>query len=140
MIGLAAVGRVVKDLADALVNRRERLGARVFLDGLKRDVREAFMQGKDPVTGMTWPAVKKPSGRPLIKSGLMMNSAVMAADDARPSGWGVTVALRQPPYAMFHQHGTKRLPQRRFFGVSPATLEATRRHTAKEIVKLVVVR
>lgn len=135
---LYTVVRVVKDLGDALLNQRTRAGAKVFLAGMKRDVREAFAQAIDPVTREPWPKGKKKTGRTLIATGDLMRAAERAVDSAVPSGWGVTVKLTNPEYGFFHQNGTGRNPRRRFFGVGPVTVKETREQTVKEVVKVIV--
>jgi len=135
MTGLA---KVVGSLADSFMNRRERAHTLAFLAGLKRDVTGAFSSAADPVTGQPWPALKYRTGRPLILSGTMMAEALSAIDRARPNGWGVTVDLVTPAYAGFHQRGTGRIPRRRFFGASPATVEAAGRQFVGSVVRVAV--
>ena len=137
-MNLGAFGRLVADLTDALVNRRERLGAREFVAGLKRDVRSAFANGVDPVTGTPWAPLKYRQGQILVLTGALRAAALATVDAAEPSGWGVTVTLAGPAYAGFHQSGTKRTPQRRFFGISPETRERVRKNCTEDIVKLIV--
>lgn len=137
---LKGIKRVIWDLADGLLNRRARLGARAFVEGLRADVRTAFRSGVDPVTGTPWQPLKYRQGQILVRSGRLRDAAVRSADAADPSGWGVTVTLADPGYGKFHQYGTKSLPVRRFFGVSPATLAQVRKNAAEDIVKLMVAR
>lgn len=127
------------DLADALVNRRPRNAARIFLVGLRKDVRGAFAAKADPETGRPWPPRKDDLPHQLlVKSGAMMAAALRAVDGAQQSSAGVVVSLSGPPYAGFHQRGTARLPRRRFFGVTPETRAAATKAYADEIVSLSV--
>lgn len=137
-MNLRGFGRLVADLTDALVNRRERLGARAFVEGLKRDVASAFAAGVDPVTGTPWAPLKYRPGQILVLTGALRAAALAAVDAARPSGWGVTVTLDNPAYAGVHQNGSKRVPRRRFFGISPETTAAVTRNCATDIVTLIV--
>lgn len=112
-----------------------------FVGGMRRDVRNAFTFGVDPVTGAGWKPGKKSNGRLLVRTGLMMESALRAIDDAERGGGfsgsvGITVSLKSPSYAFVHQSGGGKVPQRRFFGVSPGTVLNTRLALVAEINKV----
>lgn len=128
---------LVKKMYDAMVNRRERMGAIAFVAGFKQDVRDAFDQGIDPTTGQAWPSRKDNKPHKLMwKTGRMRGVAIDAADSAVPMGWGVTITLPGPEYAFAHIKGGARLPKRNFWGVSPATQAAASKQCKEEIVRL----
>lgn len=128
----------LRELATALLARVPRNAGRVFLAGFRRDVRDAFERSADPATGRKWPALKYRSGKPLILSGRMMAEAVAAADSARHGAGNVTVDLDRPVYAPWQNFGTRVIPARRFWAVSPRTAGEVRRQTKSEIVTLLV--
>lgn len=133
--------QLLVDLHDHVFRRTERMAAKTFLDALQADVAAAFAAGRDPVTGAPWPPRKRPSPGPLlVRTGRLRDAAVAAAGAARGGeyGGGVTVELSAPEYAAYHQHGTGRVPRRRFFGVSPQTAAKVAKWHADEIVRLVV--
>lgn len=134
---LHVVGEFVKEMIDALWNRRERLGAQAFIAGFRQDVRASFDGGIDPTTGQPWPPRKKAYPHPpLVKTGAMKAVALATADAAKPSGWGVTITLPGPGYAFIHVRGAPEHPRRNFWGVSPATQAAAARQCKEEVVKL----
>lgn len=85
------------------------------------DVRRNFKESRSP-GGLAWPPLKYRVGKPLILTGLLMRSAVQAAASAKLSSAGLAATLDTPHYAIFHDEGTTRIPQRKFFGPRPDTL------------------
>lgn len=123
---MSVLGRLASGLADSLFRRQARSGTMAFLVGLRKDVRRAFRDAVDPVTGQPWPPRRNPrtGSRPLVRTGKLMAAALAVVDDARPFGSGVTIDLTVPRYAVIHQFGAGRVPRRRFLGASPETVEA----------------
>jgi len=137
-VNFGGLGRAVSGLYDALVNRAPRAAALGFLAGVRKDVRRAFAQSVDPATGDPFPPLQYRTGTPLVLSGRMRAAALAAVDGATARGTGVDIPLNDPPYSEFHQRGTARVPRRRFFAASPATVAAARRQYAGEVVRLFV--
>lgn len=129
---------VVLDLYQALTQRRFRAYGEVFAAGLRRDIRSAFDTATDPATGQKWPALVSRVGDPLVLSGTLRAEATKAVDEARPTPTGLKLDLVEPPYGVFHQLGTKRIPRRRFFAPSPETAKDARRAFAADVVRLLV--
>lgn len=139
MSTLQDLGRMFGKLVDMMVNRKARMAATTFIDGFREDIREAFDRGADPKTGTPWPARKDSLPHKLLqKTGTLKGIALETVDAAQPSGWGVTITLPGPPYAGVHIKGGGRVPQRNFWGVSPATEAATAKQYRDEIVRVCV--
>jgi phage gpG-like protein len=82
-------------------------------------IRRNFFESLDPVTGSTWPALKKPRGkgrnpgtRPLLDAlGLYESVDYEVIDDH-----GVRVGY-SAKHGRFHNMGTRFIPRRRFLGL-----------------------
>jgi phage gpG-like protein len=104
----------------------EEVAVEAFLKGMASDVQKAFDTATDPVTGIQWPARAIPADHPLlVLTGRLRAAAIGAVQTAVPTGYGIEINLAEPDYGFFHQFGTSRMPQRRFLGASPGTLEST---------------
>ena len=85
--------------------------------------KQAFREGRDPNTGDRWeplsPAYAKWKARnrysktPLTLKGALRRSIHYGVLGKKSVAWGT-----DRKYGRFHQYGTKRLPQRRFLGLS----------------------
>lgn len=86
------------------------------------DIRNNFTGGHDP-DGTPWKPLKWRSGRPLILTGLLMNSAYLAAQHVElRNGTEICATMQQPFYWPFHEFGTRNIPARPFFGASKETV------------------
>jgi phage gpG-like protein len=97
------------------------------------DVRDNFVGGHDP-DGRAWAPLKWRAGRPLILTGLLMNSAYLAAQNVElRNGTELLATLAAPAYWMFHEYGTRRIPARPFFGPSPETVRGLADRVARDM-------
>uniref|UniRef100_UPI0019673F73 phage virion morphogenesis protein n=1 Tax=Helicobacter suis TaxID=104628 RepID=UPI0019673F73 len=82
---------------------------------IEDEVRQAFEQQRDPVTNQAWKPLKaktlkyKPRNKPILERSGLMRSAVRVDIEGNSISARVNV-----PYAPYHQHGTSKMPQRRF--------------------------
>ena len=76
-------------------------------DESKRQLDAEYAESRDPY-GRAWTPSKKPSGRTLIRTGVMRASAFLASVSA--AGFRLAINV---PYAVFHQYGTRSMPSRR---------------------------
>ena len=97
------------------------------------DVRRNFAEAHDP-DGNPWAPLRWRIGRPLILTGLLMNSAYLAAQTVQlRNGTEIMATLAQPPYWKFHEYGTRRIPARPFFGPSADTVQELADRVAQDI-------
>lgn len=71
-----------------------------------------------PYSGKAWKPLKWEKRRPLVKTGLMMVSAVNAANNAKITPGLLFMKLETPFYAIFQNFGTRRIPARPFWGMN----------------------
>ncbi|WP_163532723.1 phage virion morphogenesis protein [Helicobacter suis] len=82
---------------------------------IEDQVRQSFTQQKDLTTNRSWSPLKpktlryKPRNKPILERSGLMRSAVRVDIE----GNSITARVNVP-YAPFHQHGTRKMPQRRF--------------------------
>lgn len=113
--GLRVLGPQIADLADSATQR-------------------AFDSGRDPETLAPWPPRKPRKGQThklMVKTGLL-RSSVHAVIEVPGSGRlrvRGTITGKAAGYGPFHHTGTRRMPRRRFIGVS----DAQRRQIAEMI-------
>lgn len=101
------------------------------------DVRRNFAGGHDP-DGVPWKPLKWRVGRPLILTGLLMNSAYQAAQAVQlRNGTEIMASLSQPFYWLFHEYGTSRIPARPFFGPSAETVQGLADRMARDMAAAV---
>lgn len=106
----------------------EEVAVEAFLKGMAVDVQTAFDTATDPVTGIAWPERTIPYDHPLlVLTGRLRAAAIGAVQTAVPTGYGIEINLADPRYGFYHQFGAPRanIPQRRFLGASPGTMEST---------------
>lgn len=97
------------------------------------DVRNNFASGSDP-DGNPWAPLKWRTGKPLILTGLLMNSAYLAAQQVQlRNGTEIMATLAQPSYWMFHEYGTRKIPARPFFGPSADTVQGLADRIAQDM-------
>lgn len=102
------------------------------------DVRNNFAGGHDP-DRTKWQPLKWRTGRPLILTGLLMNSAYYAAQHVQlRNGTEIMATMSQPSYWMFHEYGTSKIPARPFFGPSPETVQGLAYRIAQDMAATVV--
>lgn len=104
----------------------ERIG-----DLLRDQTIDAFLRERDPVNGRPWAAlspvtlaIKRRLGQPsrkLVATGKLLQEVFRVRP--RISFGRVAYDLNGVPYAGYHQTGTRRMPRRRFFGLSTEIVE-----------------
>lgn len=130
----ADVGKRLRALRDALVTGDMPTYRGVFARGVRRDTDDAFASGRDPVTGLPWAPLKWRVGQILVLTGYLRQKVREAADGPVPIAGGVKLTFPVDPfYGVFHQLGTRRVPQRRFFGSSPKTYDEARAAVVSDI-------
>lgn len=95
------------------------------------DVRRNFAEARNPYLEQ-WPALRWRVGMPLILTRTLMRAAIASVERAEYAGKGrISFGMSgEPKYWRFQNFGTKRIPQREFYG--------PRRTTLDELMKLVV--
>lgn len=111
-----------------------------ILDHLRELIAEetrSNFEGKHDPAGNPWAPPKRNYGHPLmVRSGDLLDAAVQAAWSAVKTRDGLRFDLSGlPPYAVFHEFGTQKMPARPFFGIS---MEVT--HRAEELIAADVAR
>lgn len=102
------------------------------------DVKRNFEGGHDP-DGNKWAPLKWRIGKPLILTGLLMNSAYQAAQNVQlRNGTEIMAKLAEPFYWMFHEYGTGRIPARPFFGPSASTVQGLADRMARDMADAVI--
>lgn len=97
------------------------------------DIRANFAGGHDP-DGVPWKPLKWRTGRPLILTGMLMNSAYLAAQHVElRNGTEICATMLAPRYWMFHEYGTARIPARPFFGASRDTVQGLADRMAQDM-------
>ena len=131
--------KVVSELIDHVFRRKARMAAKIFLERLKIDVSQEFDKQTDPVTGQAWPQRKRGGNWPLLNKTGRMKAAVLSCLSQLPKerGDGVVVELVDK-IALFHQFGTRKMPRRRFFGITPESQKKVAKWCADEVVRLSV--
>ena len=103
-------------------------------DKFAADIRRNFGESCDP-DGNAWAPLKYRVGKPLILTGLMMNSAYLAAQNVRLQGQQIFAELAGPMYWMFHEYGTAKIPARPFFGPRADTVQGLADRMAKDMAE-----
>lgn len=83
-------------------------------------IRMNFLKSRNPDTGGTWKPVQR-GGQPLILYGDLMRKASAAGGAATVTESGILCVMDEPFYGAFHQHGTKSIVPRPFFGIPNET-------------------
>lgn len=123
-----AVKGAVKGIKDGFTNAIENR----YQQLMSNQIRRSFDESKGP-DGKPWKPLKYRVGKPLVLSGLLKaeaRAAVKQKVDRRehdeqqkdqPSK-EIVLLMDEPFYGKFHQHGTKVIPARPFFGIAPDTI------------------
>lgn len=85
------------------------------------DVSRAFATSSTPA-GEKWAPLKWRKGQALVLTGLLYARTMAAVMNPRIVRNAYVFETSDPPYGKFHQHGTRRIPRRRFFGMSASTI------------------
>lgn len=143
---IRAVAKYLSDMADRVLGYINNTQSSTTLPGdetgktldwlreaFAADIRRNFANGHDP-DGNPWAPLKWRVGKPLILTGLLMNSAYLAAQHAQlRNGTEIMATLSQPSYWMFHEYGTSRIPARPFFGPSAETVQGLADRVADDV-------
>lgn len=78
-------------------------------------IRSNFLRSTS-YNGVLWAPVQR-GGTPLILSGNLMRQAAAAGGAAQVTETGILALMDSPFYGAFHQHGTKNIVPRPFFGL-----------------------
>ena len=124
----------VRSLRDSLARGELSTYRGVFQKGVQRDARDAFTNATDPVTGVPWAPLLYRTGQTLVKTGMLRHRTMEATNNYVHLPNGLLIEQTQPDYGVFHQLGTSRIPQRRFLGASPKTIQEARRALCKDII------
>ena len=101
------------------------------------DVKRNFTNSHDP-DGNRWAPLKWRIGKPLILTGLLMNSAYTAARNVTlRNGTEIFARLSEPHYWKYHEYGTRRIPARPFFGPSADTVQELAERMARDAAERV---
>jgi phage gpG-like protein len=97
-----------------------------------KDVQSNF-DGSHTPDGKAWPPITHRPGKPLVLTGRLMQASVRAAGKAQLEGGKIVARLASSAvrYGKYHQFGTKRIKQRRFFGMSKSSAKQIAKHVAK---------
>lgn len=99
------------------------------------DIRANFAGGHDP-DGVPWKPLKWRVGRPLILTGLLMNSAYLAAQHVElRNGTEICATMLTPKYWQYHEFGTRKIPARPFFGASRETVQELADRMAADLAR-----
>lgn len=101
-----------------------------------KDVQANF-DGSHTPDGKAWPPIRHRVGKPLVLTGRLMRASVRAAGKAQLVGGKILARLASSAvrYGKYHQFGTARIKQRRFFGYSPKSANLIAKHVAKLALK-----
>ncbi|WP_205437209.1 phage virion morphogenesis protein, partial [Helicobacter suis] len=84
---------------------------------IRQEIDHSFTTQKDPVTGQNWPPLKPATikhKRPRMRNQMLQNTRAMRRGvNLQISGNTIEVSNAER-YAPYHQHGTSKMPQRRF--------------------------
>ncbi len=115
-------------LADraAMLERQRMLGKPQALALLRRELvattARSFLTSTSP-SGQRWAALKHRAGTPLLLTGNLYEQTIAGIRAARiTKDRTYDITLETAPYGPYHQFGTRRIPRRQFFGLSPESL------------------
>jgi phage gpG-like protein len=135
---LKGLGQYLRDVARKVLGvGKERFAvevSRMFHD----DLVETFATATDPTTGSPWPPLKVRQGPILIDTGHMLRSALTASMQPTVNGNSMTWILSDPPYSAYHQFGTSRIPQRRFFALRQESITKLKSRLGQMVVDVIV--
>lgn len=99
--------RAVGDRADQIIKTRECLA-----DWIGYNIDNSVSYDGSP-----YAPLKYRTGKPLYLTGTMMRLARAAGGRATVTDSGIVAVLEEPPYAIYHELGTRTIPARPFFGI-----------------------
>lgn len=110
----------------AMIERQRMLGKPQALALLRKELvataARSFLNSATPA-GVRWAALKYRAGAPLLLTGNLYEQTIAGIRSARiTKGKAYDVSVDLAPYAPYHQHGTRTIPSRQFFGLSPESL------------------
>lgn len=108
--------------------------AHAFAESVER----SFELSRSP-SGVGFAPLKSGEQRkPLIKTGLLYDMAIAAAEMTAFDGKSYWTRLTGPFYAKFHQYGTSRIVPRPFFGVDQEAAEQVAEELSGCVVRFIV--
>lgn len=128
MIGFDPLLKLLRELWYRLAGGLNPDVIRPLTEQIQRDIESHFALSRGP-DGTPWKPLKYRQGKPLILSGALRAAAVAAAGSPQITEASLVVSLTEPPYAQYHQFGTRRIPARPFMGLS----EEGQRQTARAL-------